>query len=327
MQRKSVPLPAWATMSKNFPSRFNKVSGLAYYEYGDPTSNQVVVFHHGWPSAGSQGALFDQAAKECGVRLLSPSRPGIAGSRMEAGRGFAEWPARLSLFLDDLGVAEKVFILGVSGGGPYSLAACAGLPERVERAGVICGAGEIGGSMADMVWPYRVMARLDRYAPWALSPLLKGFRAVMKMPGGGSGPGTKGTGLPERDRLALADPELHKIVSGSFSESMAGEVAGVVADGRLYVKEWNFDPASIRVPVQFWHGRMDKNIPPRMPEALAGKIAHARLEWFDDDGHYSLPMLRARTLFIQLVTAGEEVPAGVTASTDRLDSDLQATED
>ena len=63
-------------------------SGLAYHEYGDPAGDRIVVFHHGWPAAGCQGSLFDAAAKELGVRILAPNRPGIAGSAPDHGRGF-----------------------------------------------------------------------------------------------------------------------------------------------------------------------------------------------------------------------------------------------
>lgn len=294
-----------AAQTSSFSPRFSEASGLAYHEYGDPSSDQVVVFHHGWPSAGSQGALFDKPARERGVRILSPNRPGIGGSRMEEGRGFTHWPSRLNLFLEDLGVEERILVMGISGGGPYTLAACAAMPERVERGGVICGAGMVNGSMSDMVWLYRLMARLDRHAPWSLGMVLRVFRILMRLPGSGAGPGTRAAGLPRRDRLALADPELRDFISRGFVESMEGDVNGVLEDGRLYLKSWDFDPATIRTPVTFWHGREDRNIPPRMPELLAGTIAGSELQWYKEDGHFSLPLLRAEELLLNLVDGSE----------------------
>ena len=181
-------------------THFSEASGLAYHEFGDPHSRRVVVFHHGWPSAGSQGVIFAEAASKHRVRLISPSRPGIAGSRMHAGRGFCDWPARLGLLLDDLGIGEPVFIMGVSGGGPYALAACAGMSQRIQRGGVIGGAGRVSGSMRDMVWLYRAMAGLDKYAPWSLGLVMRVFRMLMHLPGAGAGPGTRAAGLPPKGR-------------------------------------------------------------------------------------------------------------------------------
>ena len=244
---------------------FNEASGIAYHEFGDP-EGRPLIFHHGWPSAGSQGKLLDGPGKALGVRVISPSRPGIAGSRWQGeDRGFSDWPQLLDRFLDDVGIEGKITVMGMSGGGPYTLATCRFLPDRIEQAGVVCGAGEVGSSLSDMVWPYRVMGFLNRRMPWSVGAMLHGFRAMMRVPGGGLGPGTKAAGLPELDRQALRDPELATVVSGSFAEAMEGETSGLIEDGKLYLQEWDFDPSEIDLPVKIWHGRLDKNITPACP--------------------------------------------------------------
>ena len=49
-------------------------------EYGDPNGTPL-FYSHGWPAAGLQAALFHEPARELGIRVLSPDRPGIGTDR------------------------------------------------------------------------------------------------------------------------------------------------------------------------------------------------------------------------------------------------------
>jgi len=275
---------------------FDDRSGLAYHEFGDRDGDRLLLFNHGWPSAGSQGGLLNVAGRELGIRILAPNRPGIGGSRPHSGnRGFSDWPELVSEFFEGVGVGDReVSTLGMSGGGPYALALAHGLGSRFQHIGVVCGAGEMAESIEDVVLPYRVLGGLHRRAPWSLGAMLKVSELAMRLPGVGSNSRLAHTvaNLPKRDREALCSPEMMHAVAASFSESMSGPARGVVADGGLYLTPWDFDPSEIDVPVRFWHGRLDKNITPRFAEALAEKIPTASIDWFDEEGHYSLPGLQ-----------------------------------
>src|SRR5438045_9322562 len=52
---------------------------VAFSEYGD-TNGEPVVFCHGWPSSRLMAQFTHDAARELGVRIISPDRPGIAAS-------------------------------------------------------------------------------------------------------------------------------------------------------------------------------------------------------------------------------------------------------
>src|SRR5438067_11273714 len=111
---------------------------VAVDEYGDP-NGEPVIFCHGWPSSRMQAAGADAAARDLGLRLISPDRPGIGLSSFQKNRRLLDWPPLIAELCDELGV-ERFRIFGVSGGGPYVLATAWALPERVEAAAVICGA-------------------------------------------------------------------------------------------------------------------------------------------------------------------------------------------
>ena len=116
---------------------------LAWNEYGDPAGRPMLYFH-GWPSSRLQGRLVHHLARERGLRVIAPDRPGIGRSTYEPGRRLESWPQLMADFADFLGI-DRWAQLGVSGGGPYVLACAAMLGERVSASAVLCGAVPIAG--------------------------------------------------------------------------------------------------------------------------------------------------------------------------------------
>src|SRR6476646_418058 len=93
---------------------------LAFAEYGDP-AGWPVIFCHGWPSSCTMAELTDAAAREVGVRIISPDRPGICGSSPARERGLLDWPPVVKRLADYLGLTD-FRLLGISGGAPYAFA-------------------------------------------------------------------------------------------------------------------------------------------------------------------------------------------------------------
>src|SRR3954470_7766338 len=111
---------------------------LAFAEYGDP-AGWPVIFCHGWPSSATMAELTDAAAREVGVRIISPDRPGICGSGPVGQRTLLEWPPVAERLADHLGLTD-FRMLAISGGAPYALAAAWALPNRVRAIAVVSGA-------------------------------------------------------------------------------------------------------------------------------------------------------------------------------------------
>src|SRR5437868_11973607 len=93
---------------------------LAFDEYGDPTGYPV-IFCHGWPSSCTMAELTDAAARELGVRIISPDRPGISGSGPAMERKLLDWPPIAERLANYLGLSE-FRMLAISGGAPYAYA-------------------------------------------------------------------------------------------------------------------------------------------------------------------------------------------------------------
>src|SRR5258707_8146808 len=98
-------------------------AAVAFQEYGD-ANGVPVVFCHGWPSSCPMAQLPDEPARELGVRIISPDRPGISASSLQPDRKLADWPRVIEGILDDLSIG-KFRMLAISGGAPYAYATAA----------------------------------------------------------------------------------------------------------------------------------------------------------------------------------------------------------
>ena len=111
---------------------------LGFADYGDP-GGRPLFYCHGWPGSRLQARTIDEHGRRRGLRVIAPDRPGIGLSDARPGRGFSDWPADIAGLADSLRI-DRFLLLGISGGGPYALAAAALLPDRIDAVAVVSGA-------------------------------------------------------------------------------------------------------------------------------------------------------------------------------------------
>lgn len=114
---------------------------LALASHGDPRGWPLFLFH-GIPVSRLGHEFTDAPAKEQGIRVLCPDRPGIGLSDPRPGRTVYGYADDVAAMADALGL-ERFAVAGLSGGGPYALACGAKLPERVTAVGVLAGVGPL----------------------------------------------------------------------------------------------------------------------------------------------------------------------------------------
>jgi pimeloyl-ACP methyl ester carboxylesterase len=264
---------------------------LGYAEYGDPKGVPLFYFH-GWPSSRLQGELMDAVGKQRGIRVIAPDRPGIGLSDFQPGRALLDWPPVLAELATHLGWVNY-HVMGVSGGGPYVLACAHAMPERLLSAGVLCGAPpllEVGTK--ELMWTYRLALWGQRYTPLFLAPGLAVAGRAMRMRMDSPIIRSFVRSLCEQDQRAMRNPELYRILTTSGRAGVGSGSRNLSADGRIYASDWGIDFSTVQFPIRYWHGGRDKNIPASIVAKFVQKMPGARLEVLDEDGHYSLPMLR-----------------------------------
>lgn len=272
---------------------------LCYAEFGD-ASGVPVFYFHGWPCSRLHAWTMDKAAKEHGIRLVCPDRPGLGDSEHQHGRQLLDWPPVVEKLADHLGW-DKFHLIGVSGGGPYALACSLVMPHRLYSTHVICGAPPIHEfGCDDMFWVYRLLIRLRKISPLILGATLS-VGALLASRDHQDFPLRHLVGmLAPSDQRSLQEPGHFQAIAGSYRMAMENGATSLIADADIYLNPWRFDFADIRFPIEIWHGKEDRNISWRYAAKMAEKIPNARVRWFDNEGHYSLPVNQAGAIFGQI---------------------------
>src|SRR5205823_11134690 len=141
---------------------------VAFEEYGN-ANGVPVIFCHGWPSSRTMARLTDEPARELGIRIVSPDRPGICGSSLQPNRKLSDWPRLLEQVVERLDLPE-FRMLAISGGAPYAYATAVAMPERV-RAIATGGGAPATAEITDgegLLPLYRWMLALYRSRPGLL---------------------------------------------------------------------------------------------------------------------------------------------------------------
>jgi pimeloyl-ACP methyl ester carboxylesterase len=275
---------------------------VALSEYGD-RGGVPVFFCHGWPSSRTMAELADEAARDLGLRIISPDRPGIRDSQFQANRRLIDWPPLLNEIADRLGIA-RFRILAISGGAPYAYASGWMTPERVEKIAVVSGAPPLDrlSDLAGLLPIHRRMLVIREKSPRALKFLFYLARPLVAMR------------MPIRlrplllkflqpcDANVLRESRKFDICFDSARHAWRSSALGVMTDAEIYATPWGFPLEEVRVPVALWHGTKDRTFAPRLAENVAARLPSCEFHLIEGAGHYSLPIRSIREILADLVT-------------------------
>lgn len=258
---------------------------VAYAEYGDPDGRPLLLLH-GTPGSRVLGELFDAAARERGVRVVAPDRPGFGRSPAWPDRTLSDTEAFVSAVLDDAGLST-VAVVGFSGGGPHALALAATAPRLVDGVGVVAGAAPPSLREATPR-AQRLLAWTARSAP----PLLRALSWLQVRVAERASPSlVLGQYTDDPESVPAADAD---VVRRDFLAALRERRDGLVRELRLLADPWDFAPGSVDVPVHLWHGAADANAPVGAARRLADALPDPSVTVYDDAGHLGT-LLRSRS--------------------------------
>jgi pimeloyl-ACP methyl ester carboxylesterase len=256
---------------------------LGYAEFGDPDGMPVIALH-GTPGSRLMFALADKAARERGLRLIAPERPGYGLSDAK------EFPTLQEAVVDIAGLADfldlKDFILiGVSGGGPFAVAAAASMPDRVKLLALISPVGLIA-DVADRVsaWHRHLFTELAP-SPFASGSFFWGLKAMLAVAPHFAYAGLKHH-ASEADHVLLERSEVRESLYEAITEGLRHGVDGPVQDLQLYCRPWGVDLRKIDMPSIVWQGSDDTIVPAEAAYYLARALPQCSLYVRPGDGHY-----------------------------------------
>lgn len=258
---------------------------LGFAEYGDPAGQPVLHFH------GSAGSRLDRPADEeilwkQAIRFIAVERPGHGLSDYQPRRRLVDWPEDVSQLADQLGL-KTFYVEGWSAGGPHALACAWELPERVKAVAIIASLAPMQreGARNGLPFPNRLLAASARWFP-PLTYLFRRLTRGMVLRDAEHAAHRVMASIPEADKAALYSPENLAIFIQSIQEGYRPGWRGVAQDDVIVNRDWGFDPASISVPIDIWHGEADVNVPIHAGRYLAAVIHQAHLITFPGEGHF-----------------------------------------
>ncbi len=264
---------------------------LAYAEFGQPNGHPVLYFHATPASRLEPLLIGDDTFSQFGLRVICPDRPGMGRSDFQRHRGFSDWPKDVLSLTEAIGL-DRFSVLAVSGGGGYAAVCAAKIPEKLTKVVMVSGAWRIDSQARKAIgFPLNIMWQVTAYAP-ILLPIILGMMSKMKSPppkdGVEDASAPSNSILPAVDNAAMAQPDRMAAFQQAMSEAMKQGSKGPAWDMRMHVREWDFDPTEIQIPLTLFHGALDRNVPVTLVQQMANKLPHAQLLTYPKDGHISV---------------------------------------
>lgn len=263
---------------------------IAYGETGEPDGIPIVMIH-GIPG-GTRFPGFDpDAVAAAGARVFTPARPGFAASTRQPGRTLLDYGRDIGEFADQLGL-DRFAIVGVSAGGPSTMATGSVLGDRLGCVGVACAIGPVFDNpqfdplLSDELQFALPLARADRDA---VLPLIRDLMAPLCTAAADAEAYFDGPyidGVPEVDKagyLGVRDAFVQCIrdTYGNGPDPLVDEINATFGP-------WEFDLATITAPVRGWHGDADPGPSDPMQHAVS-QVPDGRFTIYPGEGHVMSP--------------------------------------
>ena len=231
---------------------------LGWAIFGDPEGDTVFWFH-GTPGARSQlphdaGAL----AVERGLRIVTVERPGTGDSTPHVYEQIVEFAADLRQVADHLD-ADEFAVVGLSGGGPYLLAAAHELGDRMRAGVVLGGIGPTRG--ADSIVSHTLLlvpaaALLERVR----RPLARGLHDAIDLVKPYADPAVDifFRLLPgDRAHMTARPLDRRQFTADLVDANDRSGMGAAINDLILFGRHWGFELRNVKVPIVFYGGSSD----------------------------------------------------------------------
>lgn len=256
---------------------------LSYHEYGKSEGTPVFYFH-GFPSSAREVMLNSggQTAEKLDLRIIAVNRPGYGQSDFQSDRSLLDWPDDISELADSLSI-DTFSVLGVSGGGPYSIACAFKIPNRIRIVGIVSGLGPHSApGMGD-----GVIAPILNSPRFIRKLMLKGFKRGLENNSDKFANRMLKT-LPEVDRSIFNIPGEKELMNDAIKEGLSAGPEGAMQDAAIYKSDWGFELSDVEHEVYLWHGEEDLSVRIETGKYVAEQLPNCVPKYYPGEGHFSL---------------------------------------
>ena len=258
---------------------------LAYERFGNPTGKPLFFFHGGNDSR-LEAALWHETAREMGVQIIAPDRPGYGRSDFQPNRTFLSWVDDVAQLADKLEITQFA-VAGHSGGGPHAAALAYALPERLTHVALVSSPAPPGSSNKGMHPMFRMVnffmghsatlhRRLTQQTANQLTRDPAKFFAQWGMMSKADG------------RLFAEKSKVIDLIAAEMQEAVHQGIKAILQEHPLYKRPWGFALEDIHIPIHIWHGLADVQAAPAWSRYLSAHIPETIDYFIPDEGHFSI---------------------------------------
>ncbi|PCI02545.1 MAG: hypothetical protein COB81_05150 [Flavobacteriaceae bacterium] len=257
---------------------------LGFAEYGN-TEGFPIIYCHGSQSSRLEMHYDMSFAIENDLRIITIDRPGhgISDFNPEGSiLSFAKDVNQLTEYLE----LDKFSVAGMSAGSPFALGISYLFPENIYKTSIISGFAPFNKeSKKCLSKDVKMMLNLAKTFPFLLKMLLKiQVKQLNKNPKKALKGFLKIMGQPDQE--ILKNHSVMEVIENMFTEAFRNGSKGVAYEiSNLLVREWDFKLDEIRVPVTFWQGEKDNNVPYEWAELMNNEINNSKLKKYPEEGH------------------------------------------
>ena len=255
-----------------------------------PEDGFPLVIHEGTPAGLVVDSTTATEAARRGLRYVLAARPGYERSTPRPGRRVAHVAADVAAVLDALGMGEFVS-MGMSGGGPHTLACAALLPGRCLAAASIAGIAPYPADGLDFMagmGPENVTEfTMALEGADALTPYLEKEAEPLRQITGEQVTAALGGVISSAD-AAVLNGEFADDLAASTRAALREGVAGWRDDDLAFAADWGFSLDALAGRVAIWQGDQDLMVPFAHGQWLAAHIPGARVHLEPGAGHLTM---------------------------------------
>ena len=261
----------------------NNKHQLAWTEYGASGGDPIFYFH-GIPGSSLEPQSADAVARDLGIHLIAPDRPGYGSSDPQDGFSLLDWPKVISRLANELNL-KRFSILAYSGGGAYALACAHEMADRINHISLISSIAPFDTAVtqdhlnADFKPLYELAAADYSAAMQQITQLAHSPEALLNV---------LLAPLPAADLAVFDQAHIQSQYLKNLRHAIAKSVNGIVSDLCNVASAWQFKLEDIQTPINIWHGRDDNNIGFATAEYLANTLKNSSTQFLDNSGHYYL---------------------------------------
>ncbi|MGB1040584.1 MAG: alpha/beta fold hydrolase [Flavobacteriales bacterium] len=257
---------------------------LGYAEYGNE-NGKPIIYCHGSQSSRLEMHYDTSFAIKNNLRIITIDRPGHGISDFNPEGSILSFANDANQLVEHLKI-EKFSMVGMSAGSPFALGIAYAFPEKIEAVNIISGFAPFDSSSKQFLSKeIKTMLNLAKYFPFLLNIMLKIQAKQLK-----KNPKKALIGflkiMDESDQIVLKDERVMQVIQSMFVEAFRNGSQGVAYEiSKILVRKWGFKLNEINVPVTFWQGKQDNNVPYQWAELMSNEIDNSELNLFPDEGH------------------------------------------